>query len=329
MRIVAALLLLLVCLTAASAGALTGASAPTNPYAMWPNSFPADPGFFPIAVWLQSPKHAAEYKALGINTYVGVSEDLTDEMMEMLRKQGIYAVTDQSIEGWTQRDHRVITAWMHGDEPDNAQSKPEGGYGPGIPTAKIIAEYKAMKEKDPTRPVLLNLGVLVADDDWIGRGCTLFDYPEYVKGSDIVSFDIYPMAGFRKPDGENWLWYVARGVDRLQRWTRGQKIVWNCIETTHIRDPQHKPNGDQLKAEVWMSLIHGSKGLIYFVHQFKPEFHEAGLLEDKAIQPAVKAVNEQITALAPVLNSPTIEDGTGITSSNPLVPVDVMVRELR
>jgi hypothetical protein len=29
-----------------------------------------------------------------------------------------------------------------------------------------------------------------------------------------------------------------------------------------------------------MSLIRGSRGLIYFVHQFKPKFIEAGLLSE-------------------------------------------------
>jgi hypothetical protein len=29
-----------------------------------------------------------------------------------------------------------------------------------------------------------------------------------------------------------------------------------------------------------MSLIRGSRGLIYFVHQFKPTFREAALLDD-------------------------------------------------
>jgi hypothetical protein len=31
-----------------------------------------------------------------------------------------------------------------------------------------------------------------------------------------------------------------------------------------------------------MSLVRGLRGLIYFVHQFKPKFSEAGLLADKA-----------------------------------------------
>ena len=39
----------------------------------------SDPSFFPIAVWLQSPGKAPQYKAAGINTYVGLWRGPTEE----------------------------------------------------------------------------------------------------------------------------------------------------------------------------------------------------------------------------------------------------------
>ena len=54
-----------------------------------------------------------------------------------------------------------------------------------------------------------------------------------------------------------------------------------------------------------MSLVHGSRGLIYFVHQFKPKFNEHALLDDPEMLAAVTAINRQIRELAPVLNSPS------------------------
>ena len=87
---------------------------------------------------------------------------------------------------------------MHGDEPDNAQSLGEGkGYGPPILPEKIVESYERIRAADPTRPVLLNLGQGVAWDGYYGRGVRTNhpeDYPEYVKGCDIASFDIYPVA---------------------------------------------------------------------------------------------------------------------------------------
>ena len=118
----------------------------------------------------------------------------------------------------------TIVGWMHGDEPDNAQSLGEGkGYGPPIPPEKIVADYReAQGTRSRRRPVLLNLGQGVAWDGWYGRGVRTNhpeDYPEYVEGCDIVSFDIYP-AVHDKPEVAGKLWYVARGVERLRELDR-------------------------------------------------------------------------------------------------------------
>jgi hypothetical protein len=76
-----------------------------------------------------------------------------------------------------------------------------------------------------------------------------------------------------------------------------------------------------------MSLVHGSRGLIYFVHQFKPIFREAALLDDAEMLAAVTEVNHQITELAPALNSPSIEKAADVRSSNPEVPIASMLKQ--
>jgi hypothetical protein len=181
---------------------------------------------------------------------------------------------------------------------------------------------------DPTRPVLVNLGQGVAWDGWHGRGVRTNhpeDYPEYVKGCDIVSFDIYPVAHSR-PQVSGKLWYVAKGVERLAKWTRGDKVVWNCIECTRIQNPTNKATPHQVRCEVWMSIIHGSMGLIYFVHEWKPRFNESALLSDPHMLSAVTAINRQIIRLAPVLNSPSLKKSASVSSENEDVPVAVMTK---
>jgi len=74
-----------------------------------------------------------------------------------------------------------------------------------------------------------------------------------------------------------------------------------------------------------MSLIHGSKGIIYFVHHFNP-FVEAGLFKDPELLKSVTALNRQIAGLASVLNSPTIKDGAIVSSDHKDVPVAVMTK---
>jgi len=303
---------------------------PGTPYAQWKNGPPADSSYFPIAVWLQSPNNAPRYKAAGINLFIGLWEGPTEEQLAELTKHGMPVVCAQNDVGLAHIGDPIIVGWMHGDEPDNAQPAGEGKWGPCIPPQRIVDDFEQLRAKDPSRPILLNLGQGVANDEWYGRGegAKLEDYFTYVKGGDIISFDVYPVVGLRKPDSENYLWYVPRGVDRLVQWTEGRRIVWNCIECTHIDKPDKCATPAQVKSEVWMALIHGSTGLIYFVHQFAPSFCEWALLQDPEMLQAVTDINAQIRELAPVLNSPTLPFGARVQSSNAEVPVDVMVKRL-
>jgi hypothetical protein len=287
-------------------------------YSHWSHGPPATADFFPIAVWLQDPRNAARYKAAGINTYVGLWRGPTTNQLAELQAVGMFLICSQNRVGLANRDNPTIIGWMHGDEPDNAQSLGEGrGYGPPILPEKIIRDYQRIRETDPTRPVLLNLGQGVAWDNYIGRGVRRNhpeDYPEYVKGCDIASFDIYPVV-HDAAEITGKLEYVGRGVERLARWAGPDRAVWNCIECTHISNPPKKATPQQVRSEVWMALIQGSRGLIYFVHQFKPSFKEAALLDDPELLPAVTALNQQIHHLAPVLNSPDVGQGITVMSS--------------
>ncbi|MBN2593234.1 MAG: hypothetical protein JXA81_06985 [Sedimentisphaerales bacterium] len=307
-----------------------GADAPANSYAQWENGPPHGIDFFPIAVWLQNPANAERYKQAGINTYVGLWRGPTEEQLAELKKAGMKVICHQNKTALNNIDNPTIIGWMHGDEPDNAQSLGQGkGYGPPILPPKIIDDYNRIRLTDPTRPVLLNLGQGVAWDGWHGRGVRTNhpeDYPEYVKGCDIASFDIYP-AVHDKPEVAGNLWFVAKGVERLTKWTEGKKVVWNCIECTRISNPDTKATPHQVKCEVWMSIIHGSMGLIYFVHEWQPRFNESALLSDAEMLSAVTAINRQITELAPILNSPTIENTASVSLSNNAVPVAIMTKK--
>jgi hypothetical protein len=317
--------------TAFRAGAQDGKP---NAFAQWKQGPPSDPSYFPIAVWCQGPQNALRYKAAGINLYVALWDGPTDQQLADLTKAGMPVICGQTKVGLAHINDPIIVGWMHGDEPDNAQpmKDPATGkdtWGPCIPPQKIVDEYNQMRAADPSRPVMLNLGQGVAWDQWYGRGngAQLSDYETYVKGADIVSFDVYPVASTDWKDGAERLWLVPKGVDRLVKWTEGRRIVWNALECTRISG-QGQATPEQVKAEVWMSLIHGSTGLIYFVHQFQPKFDEWALLDDPVMLPAVTAINQQIHDLAPALNSPTVADGVQVTSSSPNVPIDAMAKRL-
>jgi hypothetical protein len=65
-------------------------------YDTWPNGPPKDPGFFPIAVWLQNPRNAAAYEAAGINVFVGLWRGPTEEQLDQLKAAGMKVVCSQN-----------------------------------------------------------------------------------------------------------------------------------------------------------------------------------------------------------------------------------------
>lgn len=303
-----------------------------SPYEQWPLGPSADPSWFPIGVWLQEPELAERYKKAGINTYVGLWQGPTEKQLAVLRRAGMKVICRQNETSLRHVNDSLIIGWLQYDEPDNAQPLSDGnGYGPPIHPAKVTSDYRKMKSEDDSRPVFLNLGQGVAWDNWEGRGPRTGhpeDYPEYLKGGDIISFDIYPAAHLHEEVAGN-LWFVASGVERLNSWKNKEQVVWNCLETTRISNPETKVTPRQLRAEAWMSIIHGSRGLVYFVHEFAPAFNASALLDDPEMLAAVTALNREITGLAPVLNSLLPAEDLATFSSNPEMPVASMLKRYK
>jgi len=300
----------------------------------WRNGLPNDPAYFPIGVWLQDPRLASQYQELGINLYVSLWKGPTEQQLRALREANmrvICSLNDYARELLERNDPllEVVAGWMHQDEPDNAQRNPEGGYGPPVEPAVIVAGYEAMKQTDPTRPIYLNLGQGVAWDQWTGRGVRRNkpeDYPQYVQGSDIVSFDIYPASSDRAIKGQ--LWRVGFGVKRLREWSGPDKTIWAHIECTRIRGGE-KATPEQVRAMVWMALVNGATGIQYFVHEWDSKgklVSASQLLNDPEMREAVMRINQQIHELAPVLNRPSPPDVVTIRSSADNVPIDAMVK---
>ena len=297
---------------------------------LWENGLPDDPNYFPIAVWLQDPSDAAAYKKGGINLYVGLFHGPTEDQLAMLRTAGMSVMCSQNSVGLDHLKDSIIVGWTQQDEPDNAQADGAGGYDPCIDPAIIVNKYKTIQQKDPTRPVYLNLGQGVSYIDWVGRGTCRADtltYPEYIEACDIISYDIYPVTSKYELIRNN-LWYVPQGIDNLRRWSWDKKPVWCWIETTHINS-EKKPSPSQVKAEVWMALIHGARGFGYFCHEWVPEFNPNAILDDPLMFPAVAKINEQVHHLAPVLNSPDIKGVVSVESGNAGVPIDKVVKQYK
>ncbi|HWY61123.1 MAG TPA: hypothetical protein VNW15_04410 [Rhizomicrobium sp.] len=282
---------------------------------VYPNGFPTDPSFFPLGVWLQSPGNAPEFKALGINTYIGLWKGPTEDQLAALAKNNMLVVAGQNDAALTSGNGHVLKGWLHHDEPDNAQPDGKGGYGPCIPAADVAEQSRQFKLRDPSRPVFIDFGQGVAYAGWLGRGnCTgdMAYYDTAKKNADILSFDIYPVAS-NQAVVQGKLEYVAFGVDNLVKRASPDQSVWADIETTQINS-HNLVTPDQLRSEVWMALIHGATGIDYFVHEWTGGFREDGIFRHPEIVDAVTRINQTIKALAPVLKSPNAPIRLSVTS---------------
>ncbi|MHB8419178.1 MAG: hypothetical protein ACYDCL_13970 [Myxococcales bacterium] len=329
--------------TGGSGGGSSGGCVPaipsvawTSPYAGFSRGLPSDPSFFPIAVWLQGDWHASEMAALGVNVYVGNNagtDPITpDGGLVNLRQAGIYAILGQDAVGQTEVDDPTVVGWwLSPDEPDNAQPASGGGYGPPVAPATMVSEYQTYQAFDATRPVYLGLGQGVAYDAYEGRGSNPPAESGYVPASDVVAFDIYPYNNCAGDANEQvtcaQFWLNALGVDRLHQWSNRNQAVWTDIETTVIgAGTTAGPTPAQTISEVWLSLIHGANGIEYFVDSWNPSFREDAIFESAAMVSAVTALNQQIEALAPELNSADIPGLVTVQSSNASAPIDMAVK---
>jgi hypothetical protein len=202
---------------------------------------------------------------------------------------------------------KYLIAWAHPDEPDIAST--------GHPASFIAAEYAKWKAINPKMPVWVNFsGGFV--DQWQGTQ-DYNDYKPFLDATDWVSSSVYPVAGWSHP---NDLDIAGLSVDRLEKWSQG-KPQFAAIETGNQALPwmpkdSTGPTPGQFKAEVWDSIIRGARGIIYFPQRFKPSFSYDDTPPD-VVDEMIRQ-NARMTALGPVLLSPSDPATLGVQADAPL-----------
>lgn len=310
----------------------------TGLYTRWPQGPRTNADYFPLGVWLQNPDDAVSWKNAGINLYLGLWQGPTAEQLDTLQNADMQVIAEQnetSLQYCTAKlsnGNPLIIGYLQPDEPDNCQACP-GGWCKPIPTSVIQQQYADWKKNDPNRPILLGLSQGIACDSmvWVGQGGYIVperDYPAYIAGSDITTFDIYPMdCGQSATCGQAWR--VPLGIDRLYQFSPPGHIVWNTMETSDISANGIQATTQEVRAEAWMSIIHGSKGLIFFIHgkTSLSNFDSRAMLrpENANRLAAFTQMNREIRQLAPVINSPVVEGLVNMESVDNSSPVDFAV----
>ena len=281
-------------------------------YARWGNPPVDGPNTWMLSVWMQNPVNSQRFQQVHMNLFTGLWQGITQAQLDDLSRTGMTAIGEQAGVWKDQGREGTIRGWLLGDQPDGAQLSEDGSSHPCIAPNQVIAQYGAMVANDPTRPVMLQLSRGLVEPDWVGRGSDCVNhpehYPEYVKGGDIIAVVLYPIhAGLP-------LETVALAVERGRAVTHDEKPVIALIQASRINDTG-RPTPAQIKAQVWMGIVHRAAGIEYFCHQIEPTLEETDCLDDAPTAAALEEINRQITELAPVLDTRPVANGVKVAAN--------------
>jgi len=192
---------------------------------------------------------------------------------------------------------------------------------------EVRKEYRSIKTADPSRPVFMTLTGHFHPffKKWSDQQRESL-YPEYIKATDVVGYDIYPIYGWNKPE---WIHLVHDGTEELRR-LAGERPLYAWIETsrggqyTGDLERQKHVTPVHIRAEVWMAICRGATAIGYFTHIWKPAYKQFGVPPENVR--AMKQINDQITRLAPVILSEPAEAEVSIKLNGQLSG-DIMARE--
>lgn len=175
-------------------------------------------------------------------------------------------------------------------------------YEPRAWPRETLKQYRAIKAADPSRPVFMTLTGYFHPHfkKWSDRQRSSL-YPEYVRATDVVGYDVYPIYGWNKPE---WIHLVHEATKRLVE-LAGRRPVYAWIETsrggqwTGPLERQKEVTPAHIRAEVWMAICRGATAIGYFTHVWKPSYKQFGVPEEN--RKALGEINGQITRLAPAI----------------------------
>lgn len=162
----------------------------------------------------------------------------------------------------------------------------------------LKANYHAIRAKDHNHPVWMNLTARFhkryrkIDEKW---------YPLFAEGADCMSFDHYPVTGWNRPDRVPEIALLTKEFILLYP----NKSNWVIIEASDqdlkwTPKDTRGPTPREMRAQVWMAVTSGAKGIGYFTIAFEP-FRWMNLPQD--IQDEMRRTNIQLTELAPAILS--------------------------
>lgn len=289
--------------------------------------------FFPIGVWAQYADDFPKWRARGINTELGVptyalpplypNAETIDNWTNAANCVGLSGCTQSKMmriarpDPNADRNEANLLAWLPVDEPDS------GGL-TGADAA--AATYQQLKTAQNPRPVVFDLtGRKVFDPVYDATNTTTLDqcegpgdypspagscYPKFIANEDWIMHDFYPLnfawEGVPSPVPLGDIRTVARMMDKISRWSNKPQFVFVEASPKIYSAADVGPTPAQLRAEIWLAIIHGARGITYFTYSGcnldDAHWCPDGVAPDVATEMTTQ--NARITSLASVIQSP-------------------------
>jgi hypothetical protein len=288
-----------------------------------------NPSFFPIGVWYDTYSNDAEAKydkSVGINFYTGGLPTGTPQ--NLLTPNGMYWA-GFDVSGWNKSDPSWVGDFLD-DEVDGTHA-PQAG----IDYLKSLEAANAGDGKFQ----YTNFTQQVISNDFNSWG------PAFVNnGTDAVSLDMYwytiPFCS-NSPYRENYVDSIpqatcrtahsyGRSMDMLrQQDAKDGKLqaIWQFVENFNGGPGDPTPavyiTPNRMKGAVMDSIINEARGIVYFNQSFSGSCQTSNVVRTSQVSPnscvaanvaAMKTVDAQIQALAPVINTQSYKwsFGTGL-----------------
>jgi hypothetical protein len=301
-------------------GGIVGAGGATSTTGLFLN------GFFLIGTYMPTTDEFQKWKDRGVNTLVeeaGAANPSTiiAAWSDKAQKMGLKMIRRPLPNPADDIGNTNLLAWMQEDEPDgNGQ-----GY---VNIQPCTAKYNAWKQIDPTRPVYINFGgsdVVSALDGapptWCSSpytDCILAStYASLIAAADWVSNDRYPVTGYLNAGTTRGdLTLIGDPMDKLATWTT--KPLFDYIETSsqNFVAGTRGVTPDELRVEIWLSIIHGVRGYVFFPQVVGGNTTNDGTPADVATE--MTNVNALVTQIASVLQGAINPPQITATAASPV-----------
>jgi hypothetical protein len=242
--------------------------------------------FFPVLQWLQCPSLFDKNIWLGVNTFMGKGCQSNTDQNEVTQL-GLKRVFSVLPFNASIASSPAMLGWRFPDEPDRT----------GISPATIKGEYDRNRSQDP-----FHLNFLTVTANFFSKQNPTGDktkYRQYAAATDVIGYDYYPIYGWCRPDRISW---VADATRELATIYAPTKPVYAWIEAPSTSSKWCTGRGVydyEVRAEVWMAIVNGAKGIGYFTHSWTPSYSQFRV--SSAVQAEMTRTDRQIKTLAPAL----------------------------